>query len=132
MRAAKIRIAAIGTLVVMSGSGGLAQGSPAPTIPAFHNVHLRGACMQDRKRFCSKVKPGNWRLIDCYESHQPELSQACHAQLAWIFAMRDVAKRQEAWLATHKPKQPQATTKLPAQSSAQGAARSPAQTVPPK
>jgi hypothetical protein len=119
-----MRIAALGTFVFLSSAAALAQIQPPAAVQGFHGVHLKGACVEDRKRFCSTVKPGEGRLVDCYDAHKSELSEACHKQLDWIMNAREIEKRQHAWLATHKPKN--------SQSSAPPAVQSPAQPAPPK
>jgi hypothetical protein len=102
-----IRIAALGTIAFLSGTAAWAQIQPLAAAPGFHGVHLKGACVEDRKRFCSTVRPGGGHLVDCYDAHKSKLSEACRNQLGWILNAREIAKRQQAWLATHKPKIPQ-------------------------
>jgi hypothetical protein len=123
-----IRIAALGTFVFLSSAAALAQIQPPAAVQGLHGVHLKGACMEDRKRFCSTVKPGGGRLVDCYDAHKSKLSGACRKQLDWIMNAREIAKRQQAWRATHTPNTPQP----PAQPAPEAPARSPAQPVPPK
>ena len=39
------------------------------------------ACRGDAQKFCSGVKPGEGRIVECLKSHQSDLSQACSAAL---------------------------------------------------
>lgn len=35
------------------------------------------ACLQDLKKFCAKVRPGNGRLVDCLRENDGQLSKGC-------------------------------------------------------
>jgi hypothetical protein len=38
-------------------------------------------CADDVRQFCSEVKPGSSRLVDCLQSNRPRLSAACGARI---------------------------------------------------
>jgi cysteine rich repeat protein len=42
---------------------------------------MREACEADIKQFCSNVKPGGGRIVQCLEQHQKEVSQGCNQLL---------------------------------------------------
>ena len=46
------------------------------------------ACAADKEKFCSDVKPGEGRVIECMKSHKEELSGACRDFMA---SMGDMA-----------------------------------------
>ncbi len=49
---------------------------------------ILGACKADKDKFCSGVKPGQNRIIDCLASHRAALKPACKRKLARIQARR--------------------------------------------
>jgi Cysteine rich repeat len=42
---------------------------------------MQEACGADIKQFCSNIKPGGGRIVQCLEQHQKEVSQACNQLL---------------------------------------------------
>lgn len=42
---------------------------------------VRDACKPDYGRFCSGVRPGGGRILQCLEGHAAELTPACRAAL---------------------------------------------------
>jgi hypothetical protein len=42
---------------------------------------LIAACDEDVKRFCGAVKPGNGQILQCLQSHAPEVSDRCYETL---------------------------------------------------
>ncbi|MGH8688787.1 MAG: cysteine rich repeat-containing protein [Burkholderiales bacterium] len=38
-------------------------------------------CAEDAKKFCSEVKPGGGKLVQCLSSHEAELAPACSERL---------------------------------------------------
>lgn len=42
---------------------------------------LREACKADYDRFCSKVRPGGGRILQCLQDHVGDLTPACRAAL---------------------------------------------------
>jgi hypothetical protein len=42
---------------------------------------MQEACGTDIKQFCSNVKPGGGRIVQCLEQHQKEVSQGCNQLL---------------------------------------------------
>ena len=38
-------------------------------------------CVEDAKKFCSKVRPGGGRMYQCLSSHSAELAPACREQM---------------------------------------------------
>jgi Cysteine rich repeat len=42
---------------------------------------LMAACDEDAKRFCRAVKPGNGQILQCLQSHAPEVSDRCYETL---------------------------------------------------
>jgi len=61
---------------------------PSPSTPPTQEEHdgrmkggkhkMREACEADIKQFCSNVKPGGGRIVQCLEQHQKEVSQGCN------------------------------------------------------
>ena len=43
--------------------------------------HMRQACAADAKTFCAQVKPGEGRILDCFEAHLKDLSDECYDRL---------------------------------------------------
>ena len=42
--------------------------------------HARKACMSDYRQFCPGVRPGEGRVVACFEKHATQLSPGCHAR----------------------------------------------------
>ena len=42
---------------------------------------LMAACDEDAKRFCRAVKPGRGQILQCLQSHAPEVSDRCYQTL---------------------------------------------------
>lgn len=45
------------------------------------NPKVRKPCTADEKRFCSQVKPGQGRILECLKSHRKQLEKECHAAI---------------------------------------------------
>lgn len=48
------------------------------------NPNLRKPCAEEENKFCSQVKPGGGRIIECLKNHRKQLSVACHAAIFQI------------------------------------------------
>ena len=74
----KIKILAVGAILLLSTSGAMAQMRPGARAVAQ-------ACKPDIARFCSQVPPGQGRIKACMKEHLPELSEPCKEGLfqAW-------------------------------------------------
>jgi hypothetical protein len=73
------RYAIIGTILLLSTSGAMAQMRPGARA-------VLQACKPDIARFCSQVPPGQGRIKACMKEHLPELSEPCKEGLlqAWL------------------------------------------------
>jgi len=49
---------------------------------AFHVAAAQQPCAEDAKKFCSDVRPGGGRVVQCLNKHDAELAPACREQLA--------------------------------------------------
>lgn len=45
------------------------------------NPNVRKPCATDEKRFCSKIKPGQGRILACLKAHRKQLEEACHGAI---------------------------------------------------
>lgn len=45
------------------------------------NPNVRKPCASDEKRFCSQVKPGQGRILQCLKAHRKQLEDVCHAAI---------------------------------------------------
>ena len=99
---AMTRFAILGMIALLVGADTPVH-AQVPAAKISTSVQLRGECRQDRQRFCSTVVPGNTQLLDCYDAHRAELSKACANKLEAMLNGLEIAKRQEAWRAAHKP-----------------------------
>lgn len=52
---------------------------------------LRDACGADYTRFCTSVRPGGGRILQCLEAHEGELAPSCRAALPQARALRSNA-----------------------------------------
>jgi hypothetical protein len=59
--------------LVLAAAPALAQ-APAQNAP---DPAMRRACMQDVRRLCPGIRPGDGRLAQCMESKNDQLSSAC-------------------------------------------------------
>ena len=48
------------------------------------NPNLRKPCAEEESKFCSQVRPGGGRIIECLKNHRKQLSVACHAAIFQI------------------------------------------------
>ncbi|CAI5995094.1 unnamed protein product [Closterium sp. NIES-64] len=64
------------------------------------NVRLFRACLDDKRRFCPDVLPGDARVKDCLEEHrsEPEFSKTCKAEFDKMMERRAVDFRLDASL----------------------------------
>jgi hypothetical protein len=72
----KTRIAFAAMLLTATPALAQTQSQPAPD-PA-----LRRACMQDVRRVCPGMRPGDGRLAQCMESKHDQLSRGCQDAIA--------------------------------------------------
>ena len=45
------------------------------------NPSVHQPCERDEKRFCSSVKPGQGRILECLKSNRKKLEASCHAAI---------------------------------------------------
>ena len=76
---AKMKILAVGAILLLSTSGAMAQMRPGARA-------VLQACKPDIARFCSQVPPGEGRIKACMKEHLAELSEPCKEGLfqAWL------------------------------------------------
>ena len=48
------------------------------------NPNLRKPCAEEESKFCSQIKSGQGRIIECLKKHRKQLSMACHAAIFQI------------------------------------------------
>jgi hypothetical protein len=73
------KVLTIGTILLLSISGAMAQMRPGATAAAK-------ACKPDIAQFCGNVAPGGGRIKACMKEHLPQLSEPCKEALfqAWL------------------------------------------------
>jgi Cysteine rich repeat len=73
----------IAALVLLAGAG-MACGQQGMTLTPEARAKVMQAgriCRPDIDRFCTGVKPGGGRVLQCLQGHQAELSSECSAVL---------------------------------------------------
>jgi len=45
------------------------------------SAHMRKACMADYRKLCPGVRPGEGRVVACFEEHMGELSPGCRQSM---------------------------------------------------
>jgi hypothetical protein len=55
---------------------------------AKENKEFQRGCKEDRRKFCSEVKPGSNRIIECLDINQDKLSASCKTAFEKVIKRR--------------------------------------------
>lgn len=83
-------VGALAGLAVLAVSATSPAGAQTTLTPAQKAVAtaLRDACRADYTRSCDGVRPGEGRILACFETHAADLSPGCKAALVAARAER--------------------------------------------